>query len=114
MELANGEVVYLPMSFETSAEMVGKLYVRTADGEEKVLDENASVIYAYSDNAVYYNKLEDSKLVQTRYMDGELTPVFGDCRSGQHRCHQGLLRQQPAAGGAAGRRPEHSGGRLHL
>lgn len=75
VELANGEVVYLPMSFETSAEMVGKLYVRTADGEEKVLDENASVIYAYSDNAVYYNKLEDSKLVQTRYMDGELTPV---------------------------------------
>lgn len=63
------------MSFETSAEMVGKLYVRTADGEEKVLDENASVIYAYSDSAVYYNKLEDSKLVQTRYMDGELTPV---------------------------------------
>ena len=75
VELANGEVVYLPMSFETSAEMVGKLYVRTADGEEKVLDENASVIYAYSDNAVYYNKLEDDKLVQTRYMDGELTPV---------------------------------------
>ena len=75
VELANGEVVYLPMSFETSAEMVGKLYVRTADGEEKVLDENASVIYAYSDSAVYYNKLEDSKLVQTRYMDGELTPV---------------------------------------
>ncbi len=75
VELANGEVVYLPMSFETSAEMVGKLYVHTADGEEKVLDENASVIYAYSDNAVYYNKLEDSKLVQTRYMDGELTPV---------------------------------------
>lgn len=75
VELANGEVVYLPMSFETSAEMVGKLYVRTADGEEKMLDENASVIYAYSDNAVYYNKLEDSKLVQTRYMDGELTPV---------------------------------------
>ena len=75
VELANGEVVYLPMSFETSAEMVGKLYVRTVDGEEKVLDENASVIYAYSDNAVYYNKLEDSKLVQTRYMDGELTPV---------------------------------------
>lgn len=75
VELANGEVVYLPMSFETSAEMVGKLYVRTADGEEKVLDENASVIYAYSDNAVYYNKLEDSKLVQTRYMDGGLTPV---------------------------------------
>lgn len=75
VELANGEVVYLPMSFETSAEMVGKLYVRTADGEEKVLDENASVIYAYSDNAVYYNKLEDSKLVQTRYMDGELTSV---------------------------------------
>lgn len=75
VELANGEVVYLPMSFETSAEMVGKLYVRTADGEEKVLDENASVIYAYSDNAVYYNKLEDSKLVQIRYMDGELTPV---------------------------------------
>ena len=75
VELANGEVVYLPMSFETSAEMVGKLYVRTADGEEKVLDENASVIYAYSDNAIYYNKLEDSKLVQTRYMDGELTPV---------------------------------------
>ena len=37
VELANGEVVYLPMSFETSAEMVGKLYVRTADGEEKVL-----------------------------------------------------------------------------
>lgn len=75
VELANGEVVYLPMSFETSAEMVGKLYVRTADGEEKVLDENASVIYAYSDSAVYYNKLEDDKLVQTRYMDGELTPV---------------------------------------
>lgn len=75
VELANGEVVYLPMSFETSAEMVGKLYVRTADGEEKVLDENANVIYAYSDNAVYYNKLEDDKLVQTRYMDGELTPV---------------------------------------
>ena len=75
VELANGEVVYLPMSFETSAEMVGKLYVRTADGEEKVLDENASVIYAYSDSAFYYNKLEDSKLVQTRYMDGELTPV---------------------------------------
>lgn len=75
VELANGEVVYLPMSFETSAEMVGKLYVRTADGEEKVLDENASVIYAYSDNAIYYNKLEDDKLVQTRYMDGELTPV---------------------------------------
>lgn len=75
VELANGEVVYLPMSFETSAEMVGKLYVRTVDGEEKVLDENASVIYAYSDNAVYYNKLEDDKLVQTRYMDGELTPV---------------------------------------
>lgn len=75
VELANGEVVYLPMSFETSAEMVGKLYVRTADGEEKVLDENTSVIYAYSDNAVYYNKLEDDKLVQTRYMDGELTPV---------------------------------------
>ena len=75
VELANGEVVYLPMSFETSAEMVGKLYVHTADGEEKVLDENASVIYAYSDNAVYYNKLEDDKLVQTRYMDGELTPV---------------------------------------
>lgn len=75
VELANGEAVYLPMSFETSAEMVGKLYVRTADGEEKVLDENASVIYAYSDSAVYYNKLEDSKLVQTRYMDGELTPV---------------------------------------
>ena len=75
VELANGEVVYVPMSFETSAEMVGKLYVRTADGEEKVLDENASVIYAYSDNAVYYNKLEDDKLVQTRYMDGELTPV---------------------------------------
>ena len=75
VELANGEVVYLPMSFETSAEMVGKLYVRTADGEEKVLDENASVIYAYSDSAVYYNKLEDNKLVQTRYMDGELTPV---------------------------------------
>ena len=62
------------MSFETSAEMVGKLYVRTADGEEKVLDENANVIYAYSDNAIYYNKLEDDKLVQTRYMDGELTP----------------------------------------
>lgn len=75
VELANGEVVYLPMSFETSAEMVGKLYVRTADGEEKVLDENANVIYAYSDNAIYYNKLEDDKLVQTRYMDGELTPV---------------------------------------
>lgn len=75
VELANGEVVYLPMSFETSAEMVGKLCVRTADGEEKVLDENASVIYAYSDNAIYYNKLEDDKLVQTRYMDGELTPV---------------------------------------
>lgn len=75
VELANGEVVYLPMSFETSAEMLGKLYVRTADGEEKVLDENASVIYAYSDSAVYYNKLEDDKLVQTRYMDGELTPV---------------------------------------
>lgn len=75
VELANGEVVYLPMSFETSAEMTGKLCVRTADGEEKVLDENASVIYAYSDNAVYYNKLEDDKLVQTRYMDGELTPV---------------------------------------
>ena len=75
VELANGEVVYLPMSFETSAEMVGKLYVRTVDGEEKVLDENASVIYAYSDSAVYYNKLEDDKLVQTRYMDGELTPV---------------------------------------
>ena len=75
VELANGEVVYLPMSFETSAEMTGKLCVRTADGEEKVLDENASVIYAYSDNAIYYNKLEDSKLVQTRYMDGELTPV---------------------------------------
>lgn len=75
VELANGEVVYLPMSFETSAEMVGKLYVHTADGEEKVLDENASVIYAYSDSAVYYNKLEDDKLVQTRYMDGELTPV---------------------------------------
>lgn len=75
VELANGEVVYLPMSFETSAEMTGKLCVRTADGEEKVLDENASVIYAYSDNAIYYNKLEDSKLVQIRYMDGELTPV---------------------------------------
>lgn len=75
VELANGEVVYLPMSFETSAEMTGKLCVRTADGEEKVLDENASVIYAYSDNAIYYNKLEDDKLVQTRYMDGELTPV---------------------------------------
>lgn len=75
VELADGEVVYLPMSFETSAEMVGKLCVRTADGEEKVLDDNANVIYAYSDNAIYYNKLEDGKLVQTRYMDGELTPV---------------------------------------
>lgn len=75
VELSNGETVYLPMSFEDTSEMKGKLCVRTADGEEKVLDDNASVIYAHSDSAVYYNKLVDGQLVQTRYKDGELTPV---------------------------------------
>lgn len=75
LELANGEIVYIPLSMTSMQNMTGKLCVRTASGDEKVLDEEASVIYCHGDNSVYYNKMVDDKLVQTRYLNGELTPM---------------------------------------
>lgn len=74
-ELENGDLVYVPLDVTSVQDTEGKLCLKTASGEEKVLDENASLIYCHGDNSVYYNKMVDDKLVQTRYKDGELTPV---------------------------------------
>ena len=59
MELDNGDVVYLPMTFETTAEMVGDLRVKKTSGEEEILDEGANLIYCSNGLAVYYNKLDE-------------------------------------------------------
>lgn len=76
VELDNGDVVYLPMTFETTAEMVGDLRVKKTSGEEEILDEAANLIYCSNGLAVYYNKLdEDGKLQQIRYKDGQLSPM---------------------------------------
>ena len=60
VELDNGDVVYLPMTFETTAEMVGDLRVKKASGEEEILDESANLIYCSNGLAVYYNKLDEN------------------------------------------------------
>ena len=76
VELDNGDVVYLPMTFETTAEMVGDLRVKKTSGEEEILDEGANLIYCSNGLAVYYNKLdENGKLQQIRYKDGQLSPM---------------------------------------
>lgn len=76
VELDNGDVVYLPMTFETTAEMVGDLRVKKTSGEEEILDKAANLIYCSNGLAVYYNKLdEDGKLQQIRYKDGQLSPM---------------------------------------
>lgn len=75
VELDNGDRVYVRMEILSITHMNGKLCVRTADGEEKVLDENVSSIYCNSDNAVYYTKTVDNKQVQLRYQDGQVTPI---------------------------------------
>lgn len=75
LELANKDVVYIPLGITSPQNMVGKLCLKTASGEEKVLDEEASMIYCHGDNSVYYNKLVDEKLQQVRYLNGELTPI---------------------------------------
>lgn len=74
-EMENGEIVYVPLDVTSASETQGKLCLKTTSGEEQVLDESASMIYCHGDNSVYYNKMVDDKLVQTRYKDGELTPV---------------------------------------
>ena len=75
VEMENGDTIYLPLNITSTEEMTGKLCLKTAAGEESVLDENAAIIYCHSKNAVYYNKLEDDKLVQVQYKNGTLTPV---------------------------------------
>lgn len=73
--MENGDTIYLPLNITSTEEMTGKLCLKTAAGEESVLDENAAIIYCHSKNAVYYNQLEDDKLVQVQYKNGTLTPV---------------------------------------
>lgn len=75
VELANGDRVYIRMEVLSITQMNGKLCVRTADGEETVLDEHVNGIYCHSDSAVYYTKTVDSKQVQMCYQDGQVTPI---------------------------------------
>ena len=61
VELDNGDVVYLPMTFETTAEMVGDLRVKKTSGEEEILDEAANLIYCSNGlAAVSYTHLRPS------------------------------------------------------
>lgn len=80
-ELENGETVYIPLNCFTLQDMERNLYLKTVDGNEKVLDEDVNIIYAHSSNAVYYTKTVDGKQKQLSYQNGEVTPieeVFGE------------------------------------
>lgn len=48
VEMENGDTIYLPLNITSTEEMTGKLCLKTAAGEESVLDENAAIIYCHS------------------------------------------------------------------
>lgn len=75
VELANGETVYLPLSFTSAQDVTSKLCSIDAKGNETVLDEEADIIYCNSDNSVYYNREKDGKMEQFCYRDGKITPM---------------------------------------
>ena len=75
-ELANGETVYISLTFNSMQDVHSKMISLDAKGQETVIAEEVRLFAAYSDDAVYYETLtKDGKVQQFQYKDGASTPV---------------------------------------